>query len=58
MYSTSLNQAVGSLEEKNLLLSEEAIVSDAVIAMREKGVSSVLVTSDHSRSSHTKFSET
>jgi CBS domain-containing protein len=59
MYSTSLNQAVGSLVEKNsLLLSEEAIVSDAVIAMREKGVSSVLVTSDHSRSSHTKFSET
>lgn len=59
MYSTSLNQQVGSVVEKDsLLLSKDTIISDAVIAMRDKGVSSVLVTSVHSRSSHTKFSET
>jgi CBS domain-containing protein len=59
MYSTSLNQQVGSLVEKDSLsLSKDTSISDAVIAMRDKGVSSVLVTSDHSRSSHTKFSET
>jgi CBS domain-containing protein len=59
MYSTSLNQQVGNLVEKDSLsLSKDTSISDAVIVMRNKGMSSVLVTSDHSRSSHSKFSET
>ena len=48
MYSTSLNQRIGSLIEKDTLsLPKDTVVSDAVNAMKEKGVSSVLVTSDN-----------
>ena len=58
MYSTSLNQRIGSLVEKNSLsLPKITIVSDAVIAMKEKGVSSVLVTSGYSTPSHAEPSE-
>ena len=46
MYSTSLNQRIGSLIEKDTLsLPKDTVVSDAVYAMKEKGVSSLLVTS-------------
>ena len=52
MYSTSLNQRIGSLIEKDTLsLPKDTVVSDAVYAMKEKGVSSLLVTSGHSSSS-------
>ena len=48
MYSTSLNQRIGTLVEKDSLsLSKDTTVSDAVIAMKEKAMSSKLViTSD------------
>jgi NAD(P)-dependent dehydrogenase (short-subunit alcohol dehydrogenase family) len=43
--------------ESALVLARNGSVSDAVIAMREKGVSSVLVTSDHHKFSHAQYSE-
>lgn len=53
MYSTSLNQRIGTLVEKDSLsLSKDTIVSDAVIAMKEKGMSSVLVTTSDSTPYH------
>jgi CBS domain-containing protein len=58
MYSTSLNQRIGSLIEKDTLsLPKDTVVSDAVNAMKEKGVSSVLVTSGYSSSSQAIPSE-
>ena len=58
MYSTSLNQRIGSLVEKDTLsLPKDTAVSDAVNAMKEKCVSSVLVTSGYSSSSQAKPSE-
>jgi CBS domain-containing protein len=58
MYSASLNQQVRSLVERdNLSLPKNATVSDAVITMKKKGVSSVLVTSDYYRSSLAQPSE-
>jgi CBS domain-containing protein len=58
MYSASLNQQVRSLVERdNLSLPKNVIVSDAVISMKEKGVSSVLVTSGYYRSSLAQPSE-
>ena len=58
MYSASLNQRVGSLVERDILsLPKNAIVSDVVISMKEKGVSSVLVTSSNYRSSLTQPSD-
>jgi CBS domain-containing protein len=55
MYYTSLDQRIGSLVDKDSLsLSENTIVSDAVIDMKKRGVSSVLVTSGYSKSSHSR----
>ena len=49
MYSTSLNLRIGSIVEKDgFSLPKDTIVSDAVIAMKEKGMSSVLVTTGDS----------
>jgi CBS domain-containing protein len=58
MYSTSLNQQVGSLVEKDTLsLPKDMVVSEAVNAMKEKGVSSVLVTSSYSSTYQARPSE-
>jgi CBS domain-containing protein len=52
MYSTPLKQRIESLVEKDSLsLSKDMFVSDAVRTMKERGVSSVLVTSCYSRPS-------
>jgi predicted transcriptional regulator len=53
MYSTSTDQRVGDLVDKDIMtVDESALISDSVRMMKNKGLSSLFVTSSGNKNAH------